>query len=124
MAKQKPVQKVDPNKYLKNKDIKPESKFDVLATIGRMFLMVLGIVGFIIQLFQKDGLSKQIFDKLFESTINMLMIPIIIFTLWWLNRWMSSGSKSEKKRSGDIPMYLMMMLGAYYLYKLITTGSF
>lgn len=37
---------------------------------------------------------------------------------------MSSGSKSETKKSGDVPMYVMMLIGAYYLFRLITTGSF
>jgi len=54
----------------------------------------------------------------------MMMIPVIIFVLWLLNRWMSSGSKSETKKSGDVPMYVMMLIGAYYLFRLITTGSF
>jgi hypothetical protein len=54
----------------------------------------------------------------------MMFIPVIIFALWLLNRWMSSENKSETKRSGDIPMYVMMAVGAYYLFRLITTGSF
>jgi len=62
--------------------------------------------------------------KLFESTTSMMMIPVIIFVLWLLNRWMSSASKSETKKSGDVPMYVMMLIGAYYLFRLITTGSF
>lgn len=123
MAKQNPKDKVDPNKYLKNKDIQAESKLSVLAAMGRMGLMLLGIVGIAMEFFSEDGVLKKILAKLFESTTSMMMIPVIIFVLWLLNRWMSSGSISETKKSGDLPMYLMMLVGAYYLFKLITTGS-
>lgn len=124
MAKQKPNDKIDPNKYLKNKDIQAESKLSVLAAIGRMSLMLLGIVGIAMEFFSDDGILKKILGKLFESTTSMMMIPVIIFVLWLLNRWMSSSSKSETKKSGDVPMYVMMLVGAYYLFRLITTGSF
>jgi membrane protein insertase Oxa1/YidC/SpoIIIJ len=124
MAKQKPNDKTDPNKYLKNKDIQAESKLSVLAAMGRMGLMLFGIAGIAMEFFKDDGVLKKILGKLFESTTSMMMIPVIIFVLWLLNRWMSSSSKSETKKSGDIPMYVMMLIGAYYLFRLATTGSF
>lgn len=124
MAKQKPNNKTDPNKYLKNKDIQAESKLSVLAAMGRMGLMLLGIVGIATEFFSDDGVLKKVLGKLFESTTSMMMIPVIIFVLWLLNRWMSSSSKSETKKSGDVPMYVMMLIGAYYLFRLATTGSF
>jgi hypothetical protein len=54
----------------------------------------------------------------------MMLIPVIIFVLWALNRWMTSPNKAETSRSGDLPMYLMMGAGGYYLFRLITTGGF
>jgi hypothetical protein len=115
---------IDPNKYSANKDIKPESHFSAMAATGRIVLMLLGIIGLAIELFREDGWLKKGLAKLFESTTSMILIPVIIFTLWLLNRWISSSSQSETKRSGDLPMYLMMAVGAYYLFMLITTGSF
>lgn len=124
MAKQRPNDKIEPNKYFKNKDINAESKFSVLTALLRMGLMLVGIVGIAMEFFSEDGILKRLISRLFESTTSLMMIPVIIFVLWLLNRWMSSGSKSETKRSGDIPMYIMMLVGAYYLYRLITIGSF
>jgi hypothetical protein len=124
MAKQKPNDKIDPNKYLKNKDIDPESRLGVLAAMGRMGLMLVGIMGIVMEFFNDDGVLKKILGKLFESTTGMMLIPVIIFVLWMLNRWISSGSKSETNKSCDVPMYVMMLIGAYYLFRLITTGSF
>jgi hypothetical protein len=115
---------LDPNKYSKNKDIKAESHLSSMAAVGRMALMLVGIVGIAMELFRDDGWLKTALGKLFETTTSMMFIPVIIFGLWLLNRWMTSPNKSETSKSGELPMYLMMAAGAYYLFMLITTGSF
>jgi hypothetical protein len=123
MAKSDPKKITDPNRYSKNMNIEPESKLSVFAAVGRMGLMVIGIAGIALEFFNDDGWLKTGVGKLFESTSSMMLIPVIIFVLWFLNRWMSSPNKSETKKSGDVPMYAMMLVGAYYLFKLLTTGS-
>ena len=116
--------KIDPNKYLKNKDINAESKSSVLFAIIRMGLMLVGIIGIAVEIFREDGWLSTFLSKLFESTATMLWIPVIIFALWFLNRSISTPNKSETKKSGDIPMYIMMAIGVFFLYRLFTTGSF
>lgn len=113
----------DPNKYAKNKDIKPESLLGNLAAVGKMLLMLVGIIGIALEFFKSDGVLSTILSKLFQSTTTMLFIPVIIFVLWLLNRMMSSNKKGETNKSGDLPMYIMMAIGAFYLFRLITTGS-
>ncbi|MDP1595996.1 MAG: hypothetical protein Q8K80_04625 [Methylotenera sp.] len=115
---------VDPNKYLKNKDIKAESKFSVLIAVVRMGLMLIGIIGIAMEMFRDNGWLSKLLGKLFESTTTMMFIPVIIFIIWLLNRWISSPNKSETKKSGDFPMYIMMAVGAYYAFRLYSTGSF
>lgn len=115
---------LDPNKYSKNKDIKPESNISSMLAFGRMALMMVGIIGLSLELFRDDGWLKTGLSKLFESTTSMMLIPVIILSLWLLNRWMSSGSKGETRKSGDVPMYLMMLAGAYYLFTFMTSGTF
>ncbi|MEQ1488323.1 MAG: hypothetical protein ABL920_07495, partial [Methylotenera sp.] len=90
MASQKPNNKTDVNRYSKNKDIVAESKLGTAAAIGRMLLMLIGLAGLAMELFRDDGWLKKGLGKLFESTTNMMFIPVIIFVLWLLNRWMSS----------------------------------
>lgn len=116
--------KIDPNKYLKNKDINPESKSSVLLATIRMGLMLTGIIGIAVEIFREDGWLSNFLSKLFESTTTMLWIPVIIFVLWFLNRSISTPNKSETKKSGDIPMYIMMAIGVFYLFRLFTSGSF
>ena len=115
---------IDPNKYLKNKDIKAESKLSVLIAIVRMGLVLAGIIGIALEMFRENGWLSKLLGKLFESTTTMMFIPVIIFVLWLLNRWISSPNKSETKKSGDFPMYIMMAVGVYYLFRLYSTGSF
>lgn len=115
---------VDPNKYSKNKDIKPETAMSGILAALKMGLMILGLIGIAIEIFREDGWLKTLLAKLFESTTTMLFIPVIIFVLWLLNRMMSSNKKGEINKSGDLPMYIMMGIGAYYLFRLITTGGF
>lgn len=114
---------IDPNKYAKNKDINPESKLSVLFATIRMGLMLAGIAGLAYELFRDNGLFAKIMTKLFESSSSMMIIPVIIFVLWLLNRWLSSPNKSETKRSGDLPMYIMMAIGAFYIFRFINSGS-
>jgi hypothetical protein len=88
-----------------------------------MGLMIFGIIGIAMEFFKSDGLLSTLLSKLFQSTTTMLFIPVIIFVLWLLNRMMSSSKKGETNKSGDLPMYVMMAIGAFYLFRLITTGS-
>ena len=115
---------IDPNKHSKNADIHPESKLSVLLAVIRMVLMGFGLVGISLELFREGGWLSQLMSKVFESTTTMLLIPLIIFALWLLNRWVSTPNKSETKKSGDMPMYIMIAIGVYYIYRIFTTGTF
>ena len=116
--------KIDPNKYSKNADINPESKLSVFLAFVRIVLMGFGLVGVALEMFREGGWLSKLMSKVFESTTTMLLIPVIILALWLLNRWLSTPNKSETKRSGDLPMYIMIAIGIYYIYKIFTTGSF
>ena len=116
--------KIDPNKYSKNADINPESKLSVLLAVVRIVLMGFGLVGVALELFGEGGWLSTLMSKVFESTTTMLFIPVIILALWLINRWLSTSNKSETKKSGDIPMYIMIAIGIYYIYRIFTTGSF
>jgi Na+/H+-dicarboxylate symporter len=114
----------DPNKYSKNKTIKPDSPLSNLWALAQLALMILGITGLSLEVFREHGWLQIWFSQLFQSTTNMLIIPVIIFGLWSVNRWFSSPKKSKITKHGDIPLYVMMAVGSYYLFKLITSGSF
>ena len=114
----------DPNKYKKNADIRPDTLVQTLTSVGSMILMLIGIIGLALELFNKDGgWLKTALSWLFDSTTHMMFIPVIALVLWVLNRIVSAPNKDEMKKSGNLPMYLMMAVGAYYIYRFIRTGG-
>ena len=116
-------QRKDPNKYSKNADIKADTLVKTLLSGGGLLLVLVGLAGIAMEFFKDGGWLKTALKWLFDSTAHMIYIPIIFLGLWLLNRWMSSAALNEKKRSGDLPMYIMMALGAFYVFQFVTTGS-
>lgn len=115
--------KKDANKYSKNANINPESHLSSILAILRMVLMLVGIFGITFELFRENGWLSEMFGGVVTSTGNMLIMVGTLICLWLLNRWLSSPRKSEVKRIGDLPMYLMMAAGIYYLYRLWSLGG-
>lgn len=114
--------KQDPNKYSKNANIKPESRLSVFLALVRMTLMLIGIFGITYELFRENGWLSQLFGNMFDSNVNMLIAALVMLMLWQLNRWISKPHKQDQMSLGDVPMYLMMAVGAYYLYHLYSSG--
>lgn len=110
---------MDPNKYKKNADIRPDSLIQTLASVGSMVLMVIGILGIATDFFRDESWIGDVLSYFFKSTGTMLLIPVVAFVLWLLNRWISSPNQDKKKKSGNLPMYLMMLVGAYYVFKFV-----
>ncbi|QVL45878.1 MAG: hypothetical protein KFB94_01815 [Methylophilaceae bacterium] len=115
---------MEPNKYKKNADIRPDSLMRTVTSTSYFILMLIGIIGVALDMFKEDGLFTQSLFYLFQSTMTMLFIPVIFVTLWLLNRWISTPNASETKKSGNLPMYIVMLLGVYYIFKFITTNAF
>ena len=117
-------QKKDPNKYSKNANIEADTLQKTIISLAGILLVLIGLVGIAMEFFKDGGWLKSALGWLFDSTTHMIFIPVIIFVLWLLNRWMSSAAKGEKKKSGDLPMYIIMAVGVFYIFRLITTGGF
>lgn len=115
---------MDPNKYAKNAKIDPNSKVNTIMSIVSFLLIIVGLVGLGIELFKDGSVVKSWIGSLFESTLGLMMIPVIVAAGWLFNSWTSAPSKSEKSKAGDIPMYIMMAIGAFYVFRIITTGGF
>ncbi|HSR01202.1 MAG TPA: hypothetical protein VLM20_00225 [Methylophilaceae bacterium] len=108
---------MDPNKYKKNADIKPDTLLQTITSVVSMLLMIIGIVGIATDFFREDSWIINMFAFFFESTAKMLLLPVLIFVLWLINRWISSPNKDKKNKSGNLPMYIMMLVGVYYVYR-------
>lgn len=116
--------KKDVNKYSKNADIKADTLAKTVMSFCGILLMLAGIAGIAMEFFKENGWLKTALKWLFESTTHMMLIPIIVFVLWLLNHWMSSNATGEQKKSGDLPMYVMIAIGLFYVVQFISTGGF
>ncbi len=112
---------MDPDKYKQNADIKADTPLQNILSVGAMILMIAGIAGLAMEFFKEDGWVGKMFSFFFRSTGTMLLLPVLIFILWLINRWISTPSKNETKKSGNLPMYLMMIAGVYYVYQFLMT---
>jgi hypothetical protein len=115
--------KKEPNKYAKNADIKADTPLKTALSVVGMGLMMVGILGLALEFFKENGALRQIWDWLWEDTTHLIAIPAVIFALWLFNNWITSSAKGEIKKAGNTPMYIMMAIGAFYLYRFISTGS-
>ncbi len=111
-------------KYQKNKDIKPDTLLQTIVSVGRLILVLLGIIGIAIEFFKDDGWLKQTLSKMLNSDIGLWWILIVAVILYLFNRWMNSVSMGKASKRGDLPLNVMMLVGAFFLYRIITTGGF
>jgi len=107
-----------------DKQNKPDNLLNTLAAVGRISLMLIGLVGIAVDIFRDNGLLKQLFNKMFASSLGMASIPIAIAVLYFLNRWISASDGKVSRGKGNLPLYIMMAIGAFFLFRLIATGSF
>lgn len=116
--------KKEPNKYAKNKDIQADTLAKTLMSVAGMALLAFGLIGIAMEFFKGDGVLSSIWDWLWQDTSHLIAIPAVAFMLWLFNNFLTSSAKGEKKKAGDIPMYIMMAIGAFYLFRFVTTGGF
>jgi hypothetical protein len=107
----------------KYEDKKADSLVDTLLALGRVALMLIGIVGIAYEFFREDGLLKRWFKSLFSSTEGLVTALIIAVVLYFFWRWVNAAPDGKATKRGDIPLYAMMAVGAFFLYRLISTGS-
>jgi hypothetical protein len=108
----------------KYEDKKVDSPIDTILAAGRVGLMLLGIVGIAVEIFRDDGLLKQWIKHLFSSTEGFITALVIAAALYFFWRWINAAPGGQTSRRGDIPLYAMMAIGVFFLYRLVTTGSF
>jgi len=103
---------------------KPDTPLKTIIASVQIGIMLLGIIGIAVEIFRDQGVIRQWLTKLFSSGGSLAGGLIIVFLLYLFWRWLNSAPKGTRSRRGDIPMYLMMGVGLFFLFRLLTTGSF
>jgi len=106
---------------------KPESSLSVIKAGAQFILMILGIIGLAILIFSDEGLLMSLGGQLtqIDSFGTLMMIPLGIVAIYVAKVWFEKSlGKSSAAVLGNLAMYVMMAVGAFFLFRLITTGSF
>ena len=102
---------------------KPDTLITTLVALSRIGLMLMGLIGLSVEIFRDNGWLKQLFRKMLDSPATLAAIPVVIIVIYLLNRWMATDS-GKASAKGDLPLYLMMAIGAFFVFRLVTTGDF
>lgn len=104
-------------------DKKADSLVDTILAVGRVGLMLVGIIGIAVEMFREDGLLKRWLKSLFSSTEGLMTAAVIAIAVYFFWHWLNAAPDGKASKRGDIPMYAMMAVGAFFLFRLFTTGS-
>jgi hypothetical protein len=104
-------------------DKKADSLVDTILAVGRVGLMLVGIIGIAVEMFREDGLLKRWLKSLFSSTEGLMTAAVIAIAVYFFWHWLNAAPDGKGSKRGDIPMYAMMAVGAFFLFRLFTTGS-
>ena len=105
-------------------EVRPDSIIATLLAAGEISLVLIGMVGLSVEVFRDQGWFKQLVDKMLYTPTGLLFIPFAVLFAFLLNRWMLSPNAGPKSGRGNLPLYALMAVGAYYLFRLISRGSF
>ena len=101
---------------------KPDNLFATLTALCRLGLVLIGLIGIMVHVFRESGWLNHLINKVFTSTAGLLVMPVMLAVLYVVNRWLSSAPEKGSYKRGDIPLYIMMGVGALFLAKLLFLG--
>jgi hypothetical protein len=109
-------------KYQNQKTKKPDSILTTLLAGLQAGLVLVGIVGISVKLFDEEkGLVRQWFDYAISAKLsNLVVIGILIVAGYYLFNWWVKGSDQKHGAIGNILMYGMMAVGAYVLFQFLS----
>lgn len=104
----------------------PESLMNILKAGAMFVLVVLGIIGVAISVFSEGGWFGIFFDKLTNLDTDLLVIvPLVLIVLYVVKVWFEKTTgKSSAEVMGNMALFIMMAFGLFFLYRLLTLGSF
>lgn len=113
---------MDPNRYSKNRDIRPDSPWKILQALLSLALMLCGLIGIAVHVFGNDQGPSDWIQWLTASTFNAVMAGVILVLAFFFHRYISHISSQQRRSASDLPVYAIMLAGLYFAYQLVTTG--
>jgi hypothetical protein len=113
---------MDQNRYSKNRTIKPDGAWQILQALLTLGLMVCGFIGIAIHVFGSDNGPADWLQWITASAWNGALTAIGLVSAFAFHRYITHTSTQQRRSASDLPVYAMMLLGAYFIYRLLTTG--
>ncbi|WP_124553054.1 hypothetical protein [Methylophilus methylotrophus] len=113
---------MDPNRYSKNRTIRPDGPWQIVKALLTLGLMVCGFIGIAVHVFGSDHGPTDWLQWVTASPLNAALLAIGLIAAFAFHRYITHISTQQRRSASDLPVYAMMLLGAYFIYQLITTG--
>lgn len=113
---------MDPNRYSKNRTIKPDGAWQILQAFITLGLMVCGFIGIAVHVFGSDAGPTDWLQWITASAWNGALTVIGLVSAFAFHRYITHISSQQRRSASNLPVYAMMLLGAYFVYRLLTTG--
>ena len=113
---------MDPNRYSKNRTIRPDSPWQIVQALFTLGLMVCGFIGIAVHVFGSNQGPMDWVQWVMASTINMILTAAGLLAAFAFHRYITHISSQQRRSASNLPVYAMMLIGAYFIYRLISTG--
>jgi type IV secretory pathway VirB2 component (pilin) len=113
---------MDPNRYSKNRTIRPDSAWKIIQALVTLGLMLCGFIGIAVHLFGSDQGPTDWLQWVTANPINGVIAFILLVAAIAFHRYITHISSQQRRAASDLPVYIMMLVGVYFIYTLITTG--
>lgn len=108
------------------KEMRPDSLLDVLLSAGQLALVAVGLIGIAVQFFRDKGWLKQWLSALMDTSMSTVVVAVPVIVIGYLVGQAWLGRHSERESSNliaDVMLYVMMLVGAWVIFRFVTTGD-
>ena len=105
---------------------KTDTLIDTLLAIGQFLLILMGLIGISVQIFGDQGVLNRLLTKLMaiESLTAVVALPFLFVIFVVFKSWFVKTKGDEATSAyGNFLMYVMMAVGAFFIFRYLTTGS-
>jgi hypothetical protein len=111
-------------KYQNQRTHKPETPFTIALAFVQIGLVLLGLVGLSIHLFEDKGWLHQWLGSLMRlELVYMVIGGVVVLAGGYLFKgWLHGRDEGAQNRIANALLYVMAIVGVYFLFRLITEG--
>jgi Kef-type K+ transport system membrane component KefB len=113
---------MEPDQFDKNRDIRPDSPWQVLQALVTVALIICGLLGIAVHLFGSGMTPYDWWYWLSASVFNSALAVLAVVAVIVFHRYNSHISNQKRRYASNLPVYFMMAVGVYFVYRLLTTG--